>query len=475
MGLHRIKKGLDLPIVGSPSQVIEDASAPRSVAIMAGDYPGMKPTMFVNAGDSVRRGELLFEDKKRDGVRFTSPGAGRVTAVNRGAKRALQSVVVELDSGERSGKGDHVSFSAHTGQHPSALTRQQVSDLLQESGLWTALRGRPYGRVAEPGAVPNSIFVTAMDSEPLAPNVDVALAGRESDFEHGLAALGKLTDGKVFVCRAPGSTLPVPSDDQFQAEEFAGPHPAGATGTHIHTLDPVNRAKLVWYLSAQDTATIGALFDKGEIDVTRIVSLAGPSIANPRLLRTRLGAGIDQLLEGELRTLEAEGFLSDGSRIQEVDEGPVHRIISGSVLTGRTSSGDIHGYLGRYHQQISVIPEDASRTFLGWLGPGLEQYSTVKLFLSSLMPGKKFKMSTTTHGSERAIVPLGSYEKVVPLDIVPTYLLKALVVGDVERAEELGCLELEEDDLALCTFVCPSKIDYGPHLRDALTILEKEG
>ncbi|MEM1248159.1 MAG: NADH:ubiquinone reductase (Na(+)-transporting) subunit A, partial [Acidobacteriota bacterium] len=331
------------------------------------------------------------------------------------------------------------------------------------------------GRVAEPGSVPGSIFVNAMDSEPLAPDVAVALEGRESDFERGLVAVGKLTDGPVYVCAAPGTSLPLPGESQFQREEFVGPHPAGATGTHIHTLDPVNRSKLVWYVGAQDVALIGALFDRGEIDVSRVISLGGPSVANPRLLRTRLGAGIDQLLEGELRVIEDEGFFADGSSVREIDDGPIHRVLSGSVLTGRTASGEIHGYLGRYHQQIAVIPEDSERKLFGWLGPGTNDFSIVRLFLASIMPGKKFPMSTSTNGSKRAIVPLGGYEQVVPLDIVPTYLLKALVVGDVERAEELGALELEEDDLALCTFVCPGKIDYGPHLRDALTILEKEG
>ena len=475
MALHSIRKGLDLPIKGAPTQTLSDAAAPRSVAVLAADYPGMKPTMHVAVGDSVRRGQVLFDDKKREGVRFTSPAAGRIAAINRGAKRAFQSVVVELDSGERSGQGDHVRFESYSGQHPGALNREQVAELLLESGLWTALRGRPYGRVAEPGQVPRSIFVNAMDSEPLAPSVPAALAGRESDFERGVAAVAKLTDGKVYVCKSATDDLAVPVSDQVRVEEFSGPHPAGATGTHIHTLDPVDRNKLVWYLSAQDAVAIGALFGTGELDVTRVVSLAGPSVANPRLLRTRIGASTDQLVEGELQTLAQEGFFSDGSSVRELDEGPAYRVISGSVLSGRTAMGDVHGYLGRYHQQVSVLPEDTERRFLGWMGPGVDSFSVVNLFLSKLLPGREFPMTTTTYGSERAIVPIGSYEKVMPLDIVPTFLLKALVMGDVEKAEELGCLELEEDDLALCTFVCPGKIDYGPHLRDALTILEKEG
>jgi Na+-transporting NADH:ubiquinone oxidoreductase subunit A len=456
MGRHRIKRGLDVPIVGAPEQRIEDAPAPGRVAIFGADYPSMKPTMQVQPGDKVSRGQLLFEDKKQPGVRHTSPGSGTVQAINRGDKRAFQSLVVRLDVGERGGRGDQVSFSSYGGGHPGSLSRDQVAELLLESGLWTALRARPFGRVADPEQRPRSIFVNAMATDPLAPDMDLVYEGRESDFERGLIALGKLTEGPVYVCRGVGSRVDAPREGDFRIEEFSGPHPAGTVGVHIHTLDPVNRSKLVWYVGLQDVIAIGKLFATGELAVDRVVSLGGPVVTRPRLLRTRVGASLDDLAEGELAPGE-------------------NRVISGSVLSGRTAAGEVHGYLGRYHQQVSALAEGRERQLLHWLAPGTDKFSVTNLFLAKLLPGKRFAMTTTTNGSPRAIVPIGLYEKVNPIDVPHQFLLKALVMRDLERAEELGCLELEEEDLALCTFVCPGKIDYGDHLRATLAQIEKEG
>jgi Na+-transporting NADH:ubiquinone oxidoreductase subunit A len=456
MAVHRIKQGLTLPITGAPEQSIDAAPPPRRVALVAADYHGMKPTMHVSPGDQVRRGQLLFEDKKTPGVRYTAIAGGKVTAVNRGAKRALQSVVVELDADERAGKAATVRFAAYTGKHPAELGGDEVRELLVESGLWTALRARPYGRVADPEARPHSVFVTAMDSQPLAADVGVALAGRGDDFERGVAALAKLTDGPVYVCKAPETSLQVPSGERVRVEEFAGPHPAGTVGVHIHRLDPVDRHKRVWHAGCQDVAAIGRLFATGELDPTRVVALAGPPVKRPRLLRTRLGAALGDLVEGELK---------DGEL----------RVVSGSVLSGRAAGGDVHGYLGRYHQQISVLAEGREREFLGWLAPGSDKFSVLPAFLSKLVPGRKFDLTTSTQGSPRAIVPIGLYEKVFPIDIPPTFLLKAIVMGDLERSEELGVLELDEEDVALCSFVDPGKHDFGVYLRDVLTTLEKEG
>ena len=468
MGLHRFKKGLDLPLAGPPAADLEQAPHPTKVAVIALDFPGMKPQMMVAEGDRVRVGQPLFEDKKNPGVLFTSIGAGSIAAINRGAKRALQSVVIQLD-----GEGtEAMRFQSHTGQHPSALDRASVQELLIESGMWTAFRARPYGRVAVPDTEPKSIFVTAMDSNPLAPDLDVAVSGRESDLERGLAALTKLTNGTVYVCREPGAGFSVPALDRVSSEEFQGPHPAGTAGLHVHTLDPVNRAKLVWTIGVQDVLAIGALFESGELDLYRTISLAGPVIKRPRHLRVRQGHSIDALVSGEIAESDQ---LEDGPLVRELGSGPSHRVIAGSVLSGRHAEGDVHGYLGRFDQQVSVIEEHAEREFLGWMGPGVNQFSVANLFVSALTPGKKFKLNTSTNGSHRAIVPIGLYEKVVPFDVLPTFLLKSIVMGDVERAEALGALELVEEDLSLCTFVCPGKIDYGPHLRDTLTILEKEG
>jgi Na+-transporting NADH:ubiquinone oxidoreductase subunit A len=414
--------------------------------------------MHVAAGDDVRRGQLVFEDKKIPGVRHTAPGAGKVVAVNRGEKRAFQSVVIELSEPERSGRaGDEVSFSSFTGKHPNELSGDEVKALLLESGLWTALRARPYSRVANPETKPRSVFVTAMDTHPLAPSVDKALEGHEADFERGLAALAKLTEGPVFVCTSSNSTIKIPSSGNFRHEQFEGPHPAGTVGLHIHTLDPAGRERLVWYLGAQDVVAIGKLFETGKLFVDRVVSFAGPSVKKPRLIKTRMGVSIDDLI--------ADEPLAEGE----------NRVISGSVFHGTQAQGDVLGYLGRYHQQITVLREGREREFFGWLGPGANKYSVVRTFISKLMPGKKFDFTTTTHGSDRAIVPIGVYEKVFPLDMVPTFLLRSLAVHDVEMAEEFGCLELDEEDLALCSFVCPGKAEYGHHLRQVLTTIEKEG
>lgn len=461
MAVHKIKKGLDLPILGAPEQVIEAGRQPERVAVVALDYYGMKPTMHVQEGDAVRRGQLLFVDKKTEGVRYTSPGSGKVVAVNRGAKRALQTVVIELDESERSAASDAadtVRFESDTGKHPSELSRQEVKDLLVESGLWVALRTRPFDKVADPKTDPHSVFVTAIDSHPLAPDPSVVLQGRGDDFERGLTALAQLTDGKVFVCAAPGAQLALPKDGKVQLEQFAGPHPSGTAGFHIHTLDPVDRNKLVWHIGYQDVAALGKLFDGGQIDVERVVALAGPPVRRPRLIRTRLGAELSILLQGEIE---------DGRNV---------RVISGSILDGRAAEGDVHGFLSRYDRHISVLEEGDEREFIGWLLPGTDKFSTLKTFASALIPGKKFNMTTSTGGSHRAIVPVEDmYERVFPFDMEPAYVLKALAVHDIEHAEALGVLELAEEDVALCSFVCASKNDYGVLIRDVLTTIEKEG
>ena len=458
MGVHRIKKGLRLPIKGEPDQSnIEENRSTRRVALLGADYLGLRPTMHVSPGDGVRRGQLLFEDKKMPGVRFTAPGAGKVVSLNRGEKRVFLSLVIELTDGERGGRADEVAYSSFDGKHPNALTGDAVKELLLESGLWTALRARPYGRVANPEARPRSIFVTAMDTNPLAPSLDKALEGHHADFERGLAAVAKLTEGILFICSSPESNIPVPRNPRYRHEEFSGPHPAGTAGLHIHKLDPAGRERLVWHLGAQDVVAIGKLFETGSLYVDRVVSLAGPLVGRPRLLKTRLGASIDNLLAGE-----------------QLERGD-NRVIAGSVFHGRKAMGEVEGFLGRYHQQISVLKEGREREFFGWLVPGINKFSVGRTFLSKLMPGRKFAFTTTTHGSNRAIIPIGYYEKVMAMDLVATFLLRALVMRDLEVAEQLGCLELDEEDLALCSFVCPGKTEYGRYLREVLTMIEKEG
>lgn len=459
MSVHKITKGLDLPITGEPIQIIRETRMPTRVAVMADDFIGLRPGMFVEEGDTVKRGQALFEDRTRKGVIHTSPGAGRVIGVYRGARRALQSVVIDLSDSERAGmpNEDEIAvFESYSGTAPDQLDRDAVVALLAESGAWTAFRTRPFNRTPGTDTTPAAIFVNAMDSNPLAPLPEVVLADQLEAFDAGLAVLSKLTEGATYLCVDPVSEIENSVTADVTVEHFTGPHPSGTPGLHIHTLDPVGRKKTVWTIGYQDVAAIGKLFATGALDVNRVISYAGPPVADPRLIATRTGACIEDLID--------EDF--DGEEV---------RHIAGSVLSGKKAMGDIFGFLGRFDQQISVLQEGRERVFMGWLSPGMDMFSTLNIYLSKFFPSKKFDFTTTTNGSERAMVPIGMYESVMPLDILPTFLLRSMLVGDLERAEELGALELAEEDLALCTFVCPGKTNYGPILRRNLELIEKEG
>ncbi|MBL0141527.1 MAG: Na(+)-translocating NADH-quinone reductase subunit A [Betaproteobacteria bacterium] len=451
--MHTIKRGLDLPIAGSPIQSIGDGPAMSRVALLGADYVGLKPTLLVQPGDKVLRGQPLLEDKKTPGVRYTAPAAGHVFAVLRGEKRAFRSLVIEVSPED--GPDAQVAFANWNGAPPVQGDGAALRALLVESGLWTAFRVRPFSRVPAPEAIPEAIFVTAMDTRPLAPRVDVALAGREEDFAAGILALRELTPGPVYVCREPGSALRVPRAERIEIEEFSGPHPAGNAGTHIHFLHPVGHGRSVWHVGSQDAAAIGHLLATGKLDVARVVSLAGPGVLRPRLLRTRLGASMAELTSGELAPGE-------------------QRIVSGSVLDGRAATDEAEAFLGRYQQQVSVLPEGRDRELFGWIAPGRDKFSVAGVVLGAFARARKRVFTTTTNGSHRAMVPIGTHEAVMPLDILPTFLLRALLMGDAERAEALGALELDEEDLALCTYADPGKNDYAPMLRDVLHRLERE-
>lgn len=444
-----IRRGLDLPISGTPEQTIYDGPVIRSVALVGADYHGMKPTMAVQVGDRVKLGQVLFSDKKTEGVIYTSPAAGIVSAINRGARRVLQSVVIEVDG------DDAESFTQYSSDQLAGLKAEQVTENLVNSGLWTALRTRPYSKVPAPGSSPNSIFVTAMDTNPLAADPEQIIRSKREDFNNGLILLSKLTEGQVYLCKAKGSDVQAGNNERIASYEFSGVHPAGNAGTHIHFLDPVSATKTVWTVGYQDVIAIGQLFTTGKLPTERVISLAGPQVDQPRLVRTRVGASLEELTASQLK---------DGE----------NRIISGSVFGGRKASGP-EAFLGRYHNQISVLEEGRDRPFLHYLRAGVNYFSSLSIYISSFFKGKKYDFNTTTSGSERAMVPVGSYERIMPLDILPTHLLRALIVGDTDMAQKLGCLELDEEDLALCTFVCPGKYEYGPILRNNLTRIEKEG
>lgn len=445
-----IKKGLNLPIAGNPAQIIGDANTVKSVAVLGNDYVGMKPTMLVEEGQQVKLGQVLFADKKTPGVNFTSPGAGTVKAINRGAKRVLQSIVIELHG------DDAINFQAYEQSQLAAISCEDVKKNLLESGLWAALRTRPYSKSPDPESKPHSIFVTAIDSNPLAADPDVIVKEYADDFHHGLTILSRLSDGKVYLCQSVDSAKLSNIPENLEVHTFSGPHPAGLASTHIHFLDPVSEKKTVWQINYQDVIAVGKLFTTGKLWAERIVSLAGPLVHKPRLIRTRLGANIEDLVRDEVQNVQS-------------------RVISGSVLHGHTAT-NWAGYLGRFHTQISVISESSDRPLFGWLRPiAKNKFSAMNIYAPRFLTKKLPSLSTSQNGSPRAMVPVGVFEKVMPLDILPTQLLRALVTTDTVTAQELGCLELDEEDLALCSFVCSGKFDYGPMLRLNLTQIEKEG
>jgi len=446
----KIRRGLALPISGEPQQEIHTAEAVRSVALLGGDYVGMKPAMMVQAGDEVKTGQVLFTDKKNPEVAFTSPAGGTISAINRGVKRSLVSVVIDVDEHE-----GHVSFPVCGNHELDGLETATIRRQLTESGLWTAFRTRPFSRIPAPDSQPSAIFVTTMDTNPLAADPRVILDEYSEDFTSGLSLVARLTEGKVFLCTAPGVVIDKNKSSRIHHEEFDGCHPAGLVGTHIHFLMPASASRVVWHIDYQDVIAIAKLFLTGRLWVERIIAIGGPPVKKPRLLRTRLGANLEELAADET---------SDG----EV------RLISGSVLAGHRAHGPV-AFLGRYHRQLSILREDSSRQFLGYLSPGMHKHSVLPIYLSRFLPRRLLDFSTTRNGSPRGMVPVDSYEHVMPLDILATQLLRALLTNDIERAIELGCLELDEEDIALCTYACPAKYEYGPILRNMLTRIEQEG
>lgn len=445
MAVVRSRRGLDLPLAGTPAGPIDDARATATVALLGADYPGLKPALKVDIGDRVALGQTLFEDKQRPGVRYAAPAGGTVSAIHRGARRSLVSVVIRVDASIAP-----IEFAA-AARVRARRDADSVRELLLEAGLWPALRTRPFARVPSPTDGPAAIFVTATDTRPHAIAPAGVIADRAEDFDCGLQLLAVLGH-KLFVCVAEGHRVAVPAG--VDVVEFAGPHPSGNAGWHIHRLLPVSLQRNVWTIGYQDVIAVGRLALTGVLDVERVVALGGPGAERPRPLRTRLGASLDELLDGELQP-------------------GAQRVVSGSVLDGRARTAEADAFLGRHHLQISVLPEGGTRELFGYIVPGAEKFSVTGTVLGAFRRAHRFALSTSTNGSPRAMVPIGSYERVMPFDMLPTFLLRALITGDDQRAAELGALELDEDDVALCTYVCPGKTDYGPLLRAALDRIEK--
>ncbi len=447
--VHRFsfRKGLDLPVAGPPAQEIHAARAVRTVAVLGADYIGLKPRLEVAEGDIVGLGAPIFAHKDTPDVKVTAPAAGRVRAINRGARRALISVEIEVDDGA----ADAVDFSAIG----SAGTADGLAAKLAAAGLWTAFRTRPYSKVPATDTRPEAIFVTAMDSEPLAGNAALIIGTDPDAFRDGLAAITRLTEGVTYLCFAEGADVPGGDLPGVETASFAGPHPAGLAGTHIHYLHPPLPERPVWTIGYADVMAIGRLLQTGHLDPTRIVALAGPLVKDPRLIRTRSGASMVDLTEGE------------------IDDSVAYRLISGSILSGRAGAGP-DAYLGRYARQITVIEEDRRQIPMGWIRPMPRKYA-VQPVLGSALAARLFPLTSNLNGGRRAMVPTGTFETLMPQDYLPTQLLRALLVMDTDTAQALGALELDEEDLGLVGFACPAKYEYGLALRDSLTKIEKEG
>ena len=415
----KIKKGLDLPIGGKPEQSVSASPSVKHVALISSDYVGLRPSMAVEAGMTVKKGQVLFEDKKNPGTRFTAPVAGKVVAINRGERRAFQSLVIEVDP-----NGQSVEFKKTPADKLLALSSKDVVDELVESGMWTAFRTRPFDKV--PAA-------------------------------NGLRVLSRIGDFKVYVCKGDYE-IPSVTADNIQVETFKGQHPAGLPGVHIHNLDPVSENKTVWHIGYQDVIAIGHLFVEGEFYNKRVISLAGPVVAKPRLIETVIGASVTELVAGEK--------LPKGSRV-----------ISGTVLWGNTAVGP-YAYLGRYHLGVAALEEGTTNEFFlqNWMGLGLHRHSATRAFLSGFLKPSTYTFNTALNGGPRSIMPIGVYDKVLaPYEVEGTMLVRAIDMNDTDQAKLLGILELSEEDVALATYVCPGKNDFGALIRRSLTKIEVEG
>ncbi len=431
----KVRKGLNLRLSGEPEQSVHPGPDIQHVALCGRDYNGIKPRLLVAEGDAVGRGQPLFIDKRDPAVNYCSPAQGVISAINRGPRRRLDSVVVQLQS---SGVED-VQFEPLSGEQQSALGGDEIAERLQQSGLWCAFRTRPFSRVPLSDSRPHALFVTATDTRPLAADPSVIAGGDPAAFQSGLRLLPLLTSGNVYVCTGPGWNIDLPQVERLTEVRFSGPHPAGLPGTHMHLLDPVSADRTAWQIDCQDVMAIGKLFSQGKVPKSRLIALGGECLARPRLVETVMGASLDELLADEFR--QCEGC----------------RVLSGSVLDGRRASDGL-AFLGRYHHQVSVIPEGGGRRLFGWLaGKGRAGWST------------------SQHGRYSGMIPMPVFERVMPLDILPAALFRALLVRDTDQAQALGCLELDEEDLALCAYLCPAKTEYGEALRANLEQIEKEG
>lgn len=442
----KIKRGLDIRLVGEAEKVTENLAASETYAIKPTDFTGLTPKLMAREGDEVKAGSPLFYSKDDNRVVITSPVSGEVVEVIRGAKRKIMGVKVLADK-----QTNYLDFGK---ADPSSLSGEEVKEKLLKSGVWSYIRQRPYNVIANPDDQPKAVVVSAFDSSPLAPDYDYVIEGQGDAFQAGLNALAKLTTGKVHLNVRQSASSVFTGAKGVQVNKVSGPHPAGNVGVQIHHIDPIGKGEKVWVVSVQDVVIIGKLFLEGKYDATKVLALTGSQVKSPKYYRLVQGATVKSL-------------------VADKTEGDHNRIISGNVLTGDKVSLD--DYLGFYHSQVTVIPEGDEPEFMGWLAPGFDKFSASRTFFTWLTPSsKKFKLDTGLHGEERAFVMSGEYERVLPMDIYPVQLLKASLANDIELMEGLGIYEVDEEDFALCEYVCTSKIEVQSILREGLDLVRSE-
>ncbi|NQV15276.1 Na(+)-translocating NADH-quinone reductase subunit A [bacterium] len=448
MGVFKLKKGYDIPLQGSADRRVEKALKASAVAVQPIDFRGLRPGMRVEEGDSVKRGSILFVDKQRPEILFRAPAAGTVRRIVRGERRAIQRVIIDVSEDKAE------EFPSFNRGQIADMSVEDARTLLLNSGLWPTLRQRPFCKIADPDKSPKSIFISAVDSAPLQAETDMLLEGRENDFQLGLDLISKFSSGPTHLSVSAKTEAFFSKFEGVELHQFSGPHPAGNIGVQIHHIDRILAGDIVWYISPRHVAQIGNFLARGVYPNSKTYALTGSEIIKPYYVKGLEGALISDLVDINIARNK-------------------QRLISGNILTGRQTAGD--GYVGFYDDMITLIPELSGRRFLGWLQPGFNANSFWRLFFSKLTPGKKLAPTTDINGEERAFVSTGEYEKVVPMDVLPVHLCKAILVEDIELMEQLGIYETSPEDLALCTYICPSKIEFGDIIEQGIIAMEKEG
>lgn len=444
----KLKKGLDILLKGEAKRELTRLPLVHAYALKPEDFPGVTPKLLVRVDDAVKVGTPLFFDKYRPQILFTSPVSGKVSAIVRGEKRKILEVVITPEAEQ--------VYETFEVPAVGAADREQIKSLLLNAGLWPMIIQRPYGIIANPQDTPKSIFVSGFDSAPLAPDMNFVLENEAENLETGFALLGKLTDGKVYLGLKNGTSGVLNQVKNAEIRLFEGPHPAGNVGVQIHHIDPINKGDVVWTVDVQHVAMIGRFFRTGKVDMSKIIALTGSETAQPRYFSVIAGLPINSIVrQKELR-----------SQTEKV------RIISGNVLTGRRVEPE--GYLGFYSNQVTVIPEGDTYEFLGWGMPRLNKFSVSRSYFSWLCPKKHYRLDTNMNGGVRAYVVTGLYDKYLPMDIYPLYLLKAILAGDIDKMENLGIYEVIEEDFALCEFVDPSKTEMQAIIRQGIDLMIKE-